>query len=386
MTVIKGIDRRQFLLGSSSAALVAMMLPSCSANSQQQWMVSSASDNQGKHYVAAVDIDGYLISRVALPARGHDTLALPHKPGHALVFARSPNTFAMEINFITGHITHQFECGNDTYFCGHGALSADGSKLFTSENQLNHNQGMIVVRDTQSYQVLNRFASGGISPHELVMLPNSNTLAVANSGIVSVYGNSNSVDTPASKVTSRHFTQSNLAYIDADSGRVIAKLNAPEAGQSIRHLDVSPEGKVYIGMQYEGDTLKDSHKNQSPKQMSLIYSHQGNEGLKASKASELQMQRIQHQTSSVKVLNNLLAVTCPQSHCITFLHADSLEVIEQQEYQGAAGLTAINNMLVASNREGKLRIYNNKVNLKYATEQTVASLRFDSHMTSIYSA
>ena len=380
MTVNTSISRRQFLVGSCTAFIASALLPACSDNAAKQLIIISAKDAQNKHYAVAVDIHGYLISRVALPSRGHDALALPNKPGHALIFARSPNRFAMEVDFVTGHIAHSFTSDNDTYFNGHGAVSADGKWLYTSENHLDSNEGFIVVRDTQSYRVVDRFPSGGISPHELLLLPDEKTLVIANSGIVTP-SRSSAKNAKTEHQSLLAETPSNLTYIDINNKDIVAQIAAPEYGQRIRHLDASEQGDVFIAMEYHGDNA-----HLPP----LIYRHTLNDErkngeLKAAKFSANTLKRIQQKTASIKVLNNLLAVSCPQANCLTFFHTDSLELIEQEDYPGVAGLTTVNNLLVVSSREGKLRIYNNKVNLKYATEQNLASLYFDTHMTTIYS-
>lgn len=369
MTVIKGVDRRRFLLGMGSAVLSTTLLSSCGRN-QTQWLISTATHDNGEHFAVAISPEGTLIAQVPLPAKGLDVLALPNKPGHALIFTQQSNGRALEVNFIDERIEKSISSDSDTHLCGYGALSNNGQLLFTTENHSTSQNGLIVVRETQNYTVLHRFESGGIGPREIKVLPNTQKIAVANSGISSHFAGTEKTLPP-------NLIKSNLTYLNAETGHITGQFTAPDHRQSIQHLDVSESEKVFIGMHYYGNKKK---------RLPLIYSHQGNEMLKACSATQEQLERINQDTASIKVQNNLLAVTCPKGKCITFLNAESLKVIEQQPYEGAAGLALVNNKLIASNEKGTLRFYNSRVNLQHAEEQSLASLHFNHYMTAIYSA
>jgi hypothetical protein len=128
------INRRQFILGASQAVLAAWLLPSCTTQQPEQWVVSACNDQQNQNMAAAINSRGEIVSCVKLPARCHDSLALPQKPGHALVFCRRPNRFALEIDFISGNIVNSIQSQADSHFYGHGVLSRDGQYLYTTEN------------------------------------------------------------------------------------------------------------------------------------------------------------------------------------------------------------------------------------------------------------
>ena len=130
------INRRQFILGASQAALAAWLLPACTSHKSEQWLVSTCNDQQGQNMAAAINNQGQIVNTVKLPARGHDSLALPHKPGHALVFARRPDRFAVEIDFIDARIVSFIQSQADSHFYGHGVFSKDNRYLYTSENYM----------------------------------------------------------------------------------------------------------------------------------------------------------------------------------------------------------------------------------------------------------
>lgn len=135
------INRRQFILGASQTALLTMLLPSCALVNKQQWLISTCNDQQGQNMAAAIDSQGQIVNTVKLPARGHDSLALPHKPGHALVFARRPDRFAVEVDFVTGRIINTIQSQADSHFYGHGVFSKDNKYLFTTENLYGKTRG-----------------------------------------------------------------------------------------------------------------------------------------------------------------------------------------------------------------------------------------------------
>jgi hypothetical protein len=89
--------------------------------------------------VAAINNQGELVNAVKLPARGHDTLVLPNKPGHALVFCRRPDRFAVEIDFINGKIVNHIQRQVDSHFmdmarCQKTDNTCTPQKIYTTKN------------------------------------------------------------------------------------------------------------------------------------------------------------------------------------------------------------------------------------------------------------
>ncbi|CUI83189.1 Protein of uncharacterised function (DUF1513) [Achromobacter sp. 2789STDY5608628] len=97
------------------------------------------------------------------------------------------------------------------------------------------------------YRRVGEFDSGGIGPHEVVLMPDGKTLCVANGGILTHpdYGKLElNLDT----------MRPSLAYIDTASGRLLEKVElAPALHRlSIRHLALAADGTVWFGCQYMG--------------------------------------------------------------------------------------------------------------------------------------
>jgi hypothetical protein len=253
--------------------------------------------------------------------RAHDTLALTNKANHVVVFARRPDNFAIEVNVLSGEITRTFQSQKGRHFYGHGALSQDGLFLFTTENDFETNRGLIVVRDTQNYQVVGEFNSGGIGPHQIKVMPDGNQLVVANGGIQT------HPEFPRMKLNIDTMAP-NLAYLDIDSGMIIDTFISPHHQQSIRHIDVNDEGTVLVGIQFQGD------KNQT---VPLVYSHSGQDQLQVMHTSNTVWDSMRHYTASAFVSGNSAYLTCPRGDMITHWDLLTHTLIAQHTLKDVAG-------------------------------------------------
>jgi hypothetical protein len=364
------MNRRQFLSAGASLAAFGgiyatggyLSLPD--SNSTNTLLVSAAQHKNGEHYVIAVSPTGDVISQTLLPKRAHDTLALVNKKNHVLVFARRPDTFALEINVLTGNVTHSFTSEEGRHFYGHGALSGDGHLLFTTENDYKSGRGIIVVRDTQNYQVIGEMDSGGVGPHQLKVMPNGKQLVVANGGILT------HPDWPRMKLNIDTMAP-NLAYIDIQSGAVINTFTPPNHQQSIRHIDVNEHGIVIAGIQFQGDK-----RNQLP----LIYIHNGEDALQPMQAPEAVWHSMRQYTASVIVNGNEAYVSCPKGDMITHWSIDTKTLLAKKTLNDVAGIAqgaGLSRGPTFSSGLGKL------VSLAPNTEIKVSQFKFDNHMISL---
>ena len=97
---------------------------------------------------------------------------------------------------------------------------------------------MVGIRDAEDgYRQIGEFASQGIGPHELVLMPDGGTLAVANGGIRTHPDNDRAM-------LNLDTMQPSLAYLDLASGRLrdAFGLAARLHRLSIRHLAVNRDG------------------------------------------------------------------------------------------------------------------------------------------------
>ena len=236
--------RRGFLV----SALAAGLMPKPSwADVGNPAYVAAALVPDGSFHLFGLDAQGAEVFHVPLPGRGHAAAAHPHRP-EAVAFARRPGTFAIVVDCSTGKIRATLDAPVGRHFYGHGAFSADGTRLFTTENDYDAGEGRIGVWDVaDGYRRIGEFASGGVGPHEILLMPDSDTLVIANGGI-ETHPDSGRVK------LNLPMMRPNLSYV-ATTGALLEMVERePEQHMySIRHLALSDDGLVAFAMQWEGD-------------------------------------------------------------------------------------------------------------------------------------
>lgn len=358
------LSRRQFLKNTGLLATGILTAGSigCSPFRQEssRWLVSACTDKAGLHYVAAIDLAGNLINKVKIPARGHACVAIPEKPTRAIVFARRPGNFAIEVDFQQGKVIREIYSNDGFHMYGHGIIV--NNNLVTTENDFIKSKGIIVVRDLESGLVVNQFDSGGIGPHELALMPNNKQIVVANGGI-------KTHPSQPRKKLNLDTMKPNLAYLSIDSGQIDGFYELENHKSSIRHLAVSKTGKVIAGLQYQGA------KNDL---VPLAISHQGSEPAKYLQASDDVWRRLNQYTASVCIddESGQVAISCPRADLITFWCLVSGDFIKSSKLADGAGLAKIGK-IYASNGKGRIVDVVNKENI-----MPFEGLKWDNHLIS----
>ena len=257
-------------------------------------------------------------------------------------------------------------------FYGHGVLIANDSILITAENDYQQGKGLIVLRDRKTQQVIEQYDSGGVGPHQLAVMPNSNEkqIVIANGGI-------QTHPEQARQKLNLDSMQPNLAYMALSSGQIEGKFELENKQLSIRHLDVSAQGKVVAGLQYQGAATDE---------VPLAISHHGEDQLSLLKANTDTWRNMKQYTASVCINSNrnTVAITCPKADLLTFWQLDSNEYITSHKLKDGAGATLVADDFVVSTGRGRVISQQDPL----IPGQIVAdfkSLRWDNHMTSIVS-
>jgi uncharacterized protein len=180
---------------------------------------------------------------IGLPARGHAAAAHPTQ-ALAVAFARRPGTYALVIDCLTGFVRHQLTPPAGRQFNGHGAFSADGSLLMTSEVVAEGSAGRIGVWETAGFRRVEEWDSGGIGPHDMKRLADGR-LVVANGGIQTDPGDRTKLNIADMRP--------NLTLLSTEGALLDqVELEADLHQNSIRHLALAGNG-VAFAMQWEGD-------------------------------------------------------------------------------------------------------------------------------------
>lgn len=207
----------------------------------------NAYGEKGDFGVAAFDAEGVIRYQRPLPQRGHSFAKSPDSRV-AVAFARRPGNFAFAFDPWNGESRCLIPAEDDRSFCGHGVFTTDSQLLFATEVIASTGEGVLgiyAVRDNWSR--IGEYRTHGLDPHEVRLMPDGQTLVIANGGILM------RSDLPRLKLNIADM-DSSLVYMDRRDGHVISQIR-PEKGLhqlSIRHTAIDRYGRVAIAMQYEG--------------------------------------------------------------------------------------------------------------------------------------
>lgn len=237
--------RRRFLTG----LLATGVIPAPTwADAGAPAYVAAAALGDGSFVLCGLRADGVVVFQIPIPDRGHAAATHPIRP-EVVAFARRPGTFAVVLDCRTGQPIARLTSPRDRHFYGHGVFSKDGQWLFTTENDFEAGLGCVGVWDVSAnYTRIGEFPSGGVGPHDIRRLPDSEVLVIANGGI------DTHPDSGRAKLNIPSM-QPNLCYVNEREIIEIASLPAELHKGSIRHLAVSQSGQVAFGMQWQGDTV-----------------------------------------------------------------------------------------------------------------------------------
>ena len=363
------IDRREFI-GFGLAALL-LGPAGVRAARRQQLLISCRSDDNGGHFLSMVDLSGRLQLNIPLPERGHG-VALDPRQRRAAVFARRPGTFVWIIDLASGQATHRIAAAPGRHFYGHGLFTADGSRLLCSENAYESGRGVVGVYDAGSdCRRVGELSSHGVGPHEIRLLADGRTLVVANGGIRT------HPDLPRVK-SNLASMRSSLAYLDLASGRLLHRREPePQWHQlSIRHIDVSPDDRVAIAMQFEG---------QPQLLPPLIAIQQGDRPIHLLTAPVAIQRRLKNYCGGVAFSadGKCFAVSSPRGGLVTLWSSggDYLGAHEQQDACGIGPVTGGGSeFLISDGGGGVVRIEENLAALEYLS---FPGYRWDNHMLTL---
>ena len=328
-------SRRRFLAGLAASSLAPV----------RGWASVGAPDYlaaglfpDGSFRLAGLDAQGTILFSLPLPARGHAAAAHPVK-AQAIAFARRPGTFALVIDCTSGKAIRQLGAPAGRHFYGHGTFSPDGSTFYTTENDYDAGQGVIGVWDTDSFDRLGEFPSGGTGPHDMRLMPDGAALVIANGGIET------HPDTGRTKLN-LPIMRPNLTYTDL-SGTVLEQTELPQAlhKNSIRHLAVRPDGLVGFAMQWQGSLTEHPP---------LLGLHRRGEPPRLLAAPLSAQSKLQGYAGSIAFAadGQTVAITCPRGNALHRFDVTSGALIGAHALEDVCGLSTGPQGLVFSTGTG----------------------------------
>ncbi|MBL4835121.1 MAG: DUF1513 domain-containing protein [Pseudomonas sp.] len=331
-------------------------------------VLSALDDPDGAHFIAAIEPNGSIAFRVPVPERGHGGCRRP-LVDEVVMFSRRPGHYFQVIDFRLGAIVRQIEAENDHHFYGHGVFSPDGNLLYATANHYPSGGGRILIYDAgNEYRLLGKFKLDGIGPHEIRLHPDGQTLVVALGGIKT------HPDYDRMKLNLTDM-QPALLLIDRESGRTIQRHEPSHHQLSCRHLDVSKEGIVMAGYQFEGPVWE------TPPLIARLDSATGD--FTEIALIESEQAALQNYIASVAIdpASHRVAITAPRGNRAVMLDYFSAEHIDTIAITDVAGAIADQSkaFMFTSGLGG---IY--RGDASHADRLEGSDLRWDNHLTATH--
>jgi len=250
------IDRRAFLglmagwtLAPALARAVGGPAAAVRADDPGAPLYLAARKRDGRFEAVLLDDTGTDRLVVPMPDRGH-SFAIDPARGRAVAFGRQPGFFAVAFDVHGQTPPQALTVVPGRHFFGHGVFTPDGALMVATENDYEAGRGVLGVYDASAggrYRRIGEFDSGGIGPHEVVLLRDGRTLCVANGGILT-HPDYGKLELNLDRM------QPSLAYVDVGSGELLESVALPPELHrlSIRHMTLDAQGAVWFGCQYTG--------------------------------------------------------------------------------------------------------------------------------------
>ena len=369
---LMAIDRRSLLLGTlafvgSAGRGYATGLQSHAADAVA--FVSAAKRADGRHSILLLTADGRVLREVELSARGHD-IAIHKASGRAVAFARRPGTFAVAFELQREAPPTVFTAHEGRHFYGHGVFSTDGRLLYVSENDIEGVRGVIGIYDVGAgYKKIGEHPSHGLGPHEIILLSDGRTLAVANGGLDTVpeagRANLNTEDMRPS-----------LTFVDAQSGALIADhpLHGALSQLSVRHIAADANGMVWVGGQWEGaSTETPSLVGSAGRDRALSFLNADAPGLVGGDLKGYVG------SMAVSLDGAIIAASAPKAGQVLYVDALRCQVIGSSRLKDVCGIAGeVSENFAASSGFGVLR--HETPGVKVLSEVAISDIAFDNHL------
>jgi hypothetical protein len=337
------VDRRRFL-GAAGAGFALSLLPrGAEALAKSEAVFATAYQRRdGGYGVAVLSERRELIHSIGLPDRGHDVTFEPVS-GRSVVFARQPGTFMTVFDHARRSAPVTIASAEGRHFYGHGVFSPDGTLLYATENAFDAAAGVVGIYDARGgFGRVGEFATHGVGPHEMVLLGDGRTLAIANGGIET------HPDFGRAKLNIATMRPS-FVLVDRLTGELVEKHELPPALHqlSIRHMDIDADGRIWFGCQHEGPA--------SEKPPLVGVARRGEELLMLD-IPEKALLGLRNYVGSVATNRDAgtVAVSSPQGNCLAVIDVRAMRLREVRRLVEVCGLAPEGADFLASTGTGEL--------------------------------
>lgn len=356
--------QRRAFLKAAGAGLVASLAPQrAMALAEAEMVYASAIQLKAGTYGAVLlNERGSVISKLALPDRGHDVTWSP-VTGQGVVFARQPGTFAVVFDPKGQTAPLTLTAPEGRHFFGHGVFSPDGRLLYATENDFDAARGVIGIYDAMGgYSRIGEFDTYGIGPHEMLLMPDGESFVIANGGIETHpdYGRAElNIDT----------MDPSLVFVDRRSGALIGQLRLASGLHqlSIRHLAIDAEARVWFGCQYRGPAAD---------QPQLVGYATQNGDIRLIELPEPTLGSLKNYIGSLAIAGSgdVVAVSSPEGGTILAIDTSTAQVVQSLPLANGCGIAPDGAGFIASSGNGRLE------GLDGASLDLTLDFGFDNHL------
>lgn len=158
----------------------------------------------------------------------HGVIPHPKRPERILVFEKKGNG-GCEIDLRENKVVTRIPPSKGCEFYGHGGYSADATQVYATEYDSKTYDGRMVVRDATDFKIVGQFPTHGEWPHDCQFIDGGRIVAVTNGG-----GHLQGGARP------------NVAYVEVSSGKLIEKIEFPNANVNAGHLYINAKGDLAV--------------------------------------------------------------------------------------------------------------------------------------------
>lgn len=186
-----------------------------------------ASTGSEVFFLDIFDLATSKMKNIELAFLAHGFSTKPADETVAVVFEkRGPN--AAIVQLLEGRV-RPFVAGPSRAFYGHGVYSPDSREIYGVEIDTESHQGLLSVRDAETFEVRGEIPTGGLNPHDALLLEDGRTLVVTNGG-----GPIGS-DAPPS-----------VTFVDLPTRRVVDRVTLSDERINAGHVAVGRDGSVAV--------------------------------------------------------------------------------------------------------------------------------------------
>lgn len=338
--------RRRTLLGLGATLLAGAVFGGwrlAHQSGREPILLSARDDDNGNHLAVGYRLDGRQAFATPVKARCHDIYAHPQLP-LAVFVGRRPGRESYLLDTRDGRLLQTLQAPSDRHFYGHGVFHRDGEWFYTTENDTRDpGRGIIGIWRLQAnlLQRVGEMPSHGIGPHQLLWMPDGETLVIANGGIRTEADSRESMNLNA--------MEPSLVLLQRE-GRLISQEQLPERMNSVRHLAVARDGTIVSGQQYEG-APDDA--------VPLLAIKRPGEPFRHFPMGEAQREAMRQYTASLAINDSLrlIAVTAPRGNRFMIWDLDSTALRLDVPLPDCAGVGAVPEGFVVTSGQGRCRLY-----------------------------